>query len=1095
MRHQIFTTLFLLASWPAFFSPALNGQDLDNVLFTVGTTLEDSDGDGQASVYLLWQTEDLQQLKGREFAVYSKSGEPDSTDTYTFEGTARLRLDPAAIHVLIQRGEDLLDDPARLASDITTLFQELVPDGDISLAERISAVVDGCLFDPELFENLIFLSRTHPTLSLVTGTGFSAAYRDGEIRTWEIRECPAAAIATDECDQVLARITLRVGDYSPLPPPGQPVYVPFTNAAGDPDPRAHLNVPLRWSTPDNLRLRALLQFGYNLYRMSAEEALDAGFDSAPPTPAMLADLALDPRHSTTRVNSVPILTDRVLTDAEALNTVTDPETYFIIDDNGRYQPAGIPFANGDDYYYFVTARDILGRDGEVSQGTLVRICDFMPPPQPKQLKVTNDYVFDPATDINRQYFKVSWTAPDLSAAQTPESISGYQVYRWWTIEEMQQQDAFPYTAATATAGGLVAILPAGQTEFIDNGPTAPYLQVERLPDGSTNIEQSAANKTFWYTARAVDSSACGGNLSGNSAPAFGVLRDRIGPPKPSGFIRLNCLDIRVVAPLEVQPGIPWEDPPEFGIAYLTLEGKRLDSFVKWVEFAITDPQTGDKTLLEGRTYFPSGEEAHILRVKLPMPTQKDPLFLACRMGGRNGKISSWNSLEIPETGNEYAAFRILWQGNSRIVRTLPGQDCDTHVSTDPDFTVGGVEIEFDLTLGTEEWKVYRRVNEGQLTLIAQGLDSANDALFAIVEDLQMPARDARVCYFVQLFDQHGNPSPIVRLGCIEIQGKEELPAPMQAAPLALGTEASPEAMLSWFCPPYGVEYFEVWVSSLSGDLPALLGADFAAPGADSTVDGIVWRPFRSKRIAATFPANTPEFSSQIDGIRLGEVYTFRIRAIGDAGGEGPFSNDETFVWSPDTASVVTGPDVPWPALGLPRVALEFNAGILASVIDNANFDGAAVRIAQIDYVGIDNPANSEDPSDFFFPPYFEDPNGLVYKNTVRESLLPFVLYRYQLANDTYPVVSGDVYQVSPMMESIAARLEVISPYGFQAFRNYDPFVLLVGHEAPGSTLYDLMVKDTQPVISGARYRYLIVRFDPANKEIVEIIPTNVVDIP
>jgi hypothetical protein len=38
------------------------------------------------------------------------------------------------------------------------------------------------------------------------------------------------------------------------------------------------------------------------------------------------------------------------------------------------------------------------------------------------------------------------------------------------------------------------------------------------------------------------------------------------------------------------------------------------------------------------------------------------------------------------------------------------------------------------------------------------------------------------------------------------------------------------------------------------------------------------------------------------------------------------------------------------------------------------------------------------------------------------------------------------------------------------------------------------MKDTQPVVSGSRYKYLLVRFQ-RDGEIAEVIPTNEVDIP
>jgi hypothetical protein len=49
-------------------------------------------------------------------------------------------------------------------------------------------------------------------------------------------------------------------------------------------------------------------------------------------------------------------------------------------------------------------------------------------------------------------------------------------------------------------------------------------------------------------------------------------------------------------------------------------------------------------------------------------------------------------------------------------------------------------------------------------------------------------------------------------------------------------------------------------------------------------------------------------------------------------------------------------------------------------------------------------------------------------------------------------------------------------------------------EAPGSFGRNVIVLyDTQPVVLGARYRYLLVRFGP-NREIAEVIPTTTVDV-
>lgn len=1097
MKNWTQFAAFALAGLMAGTPGDLRAQDLGETLFTVGTTLEDDDSDGQAWSYLLWQSEDLDQLKGRVFAIYSKEGAATSPNPYTYEGTARTRLEPAAVLALVNRGELIGDDRVKLESDINSLFEEIIPDMGLPLEQKIAVVVDGALLDPELYENLIFLSRSHPAISLIIGTGFAAEHPDGQIRTFEVRECPGQTADPDtDCGVVVGRVTVTVGSPLPLPAPGEPVYVPFSDASGDPDPRSHLNVPLRWSTPDPLRERSLLQFGYNIYRMTEEEALDDNFDSTPPDPQLLQALVEDPGHSATRVNTVPVLIDRFLDATEAADTVSDPETFFYIDDNNRFAPGGQPFVNGDTYYFFVTANDILGRDGEVSAGTLVKICDAMPPPQPKKLIVTNHYAFNSATSINTQHFKVEWEAPDLSDRQTPEEIVGYNIYRWLDLEEMNAKDSVPFDPATATEGGLVATVPAGTLSYIDNGPDSPFISMQRLGDGSKIVDQSYASKTYWYTVRSIDGSACDGNLSGNSAPAYGVLRDRIGPPRPDGEILISCYDLRLVAPNEVEDGPVFEDTPEDGKVYLTLECLRLDPGIDWVEFAVYDPQTQIAgTLSGGQRYYPENENLYKLEVKRDQPTQQEPLYIACRVGGY-GKVTGWNYLQVPYRDDPFTAFLLYWEASTIENLVSPDVDCDTHQTVDPDGNVNGITLEFDLTTGTEEWKVYRRINDGALTLIAQGLDSALSVLVKIVEDLNLPANDARVCYFVQVYDQHGNPSPMVRIGCVDVTGKESLGTPMLSTPEPIGDESEPKASVFWFCPPYGVEYFDLWISSDGADLPTTIGDAFQASGSDTTADGTSWRVFRTKRVPTQFPGNTPEFTVDVGGLKTGQLYTFKVRAVGFSGSEGPFSNEETFIWNPNASDTVSGPNVPWPSLGLVEPQSSFNAGIKARTVNAAIFDGGAVRIGLLDYAGYELFYTGEEEYEFAYPPGTPDPGTTVYTNDKGTSLLPFVLYRYQVPNDTYPTVSGDVYQVSPMMEKIPATLETFPQIGLVAYVNRDPFVFVaVNTDQAQGNLYDLLMKDTQPVISGARYRYLIVRFDSNTREIAEIIPTNTVDIP
>jgi hypothetical protein len=58
----------------------------------------------------------------------------------------------------------------------------------------------------------------------------------------------------------------------------------------------------------------------------------------------------------------------------------------------------------------------------------------------------------------------------------------------------------------------------------------------------------------------------------------------------------------------------------------------------------------------------------------------------------------------------------------------------------------------------------------------------------------------------------------------------------------------------------------------------------------------------------------------------------------------------------------------------------------------------------------------------------------------------------------------------------------------------DPFVTITTSSDAAHRYVYLWLEDTQPQISGARYKYILVRFKP-NHEIDQLIPTTEVDVP
>jgi hypothetical protein len=1077
--------------------PGLVGQGISDTFFTLGTSVEDLDTDGETWNYLIWQAEDLELLRGEVFAVYRKIGPKSSVQPYQLVGLAQPRTDVLSLGALIHRAASLGEDPVALEEHLDGLFENLMPLAGLTLLEKLSAVLEGATADAEIYEKMVFLSRRHPAIALAMGTALADPVSDGLVYTYEVRQCPPVVGDPDaECVQVVGRVTLEAGQVLPLPAPGVPIEVPFVDNAGNRDPRNNLVARLRWSTPDDLRRRSLLQFGYNLYRMTEEDAVADGFHLAPPGGDVLRALADAPGHSTTLVNEAPILVDPLLTDAQAANIIADPETYYYIDDNDRYAPGGEPFKNGEVYYYFVTSLDLLLRDGESSPGTAVLICDALPPPPPMQVRVTNEYTYDEATTTNYQHFKVAWAASDVSERINPEAVIAYRVYRWWSIEEMQAMASQPNVDATNTTGGLVGIVGAGDTEFIDNAPNAPFLRTIRNSDGTVDVEQSYAGKTFWYTVRSVDQSACGGNLSGNSAPAYGVLRDRRGPPKATGTVLIDCFELAIRLRNEGETIAAWESPAQTDKVYLEFNVSRDDPRIDYVELYL-DRGTADEVYLGRHAYPPTGMDAAMVRLILPEAVYVAGSVIDARVLSENDTASPWLSFDYSQTIPATRALLFKLGGELTELTVDADSGCGTHPPTNLDGSINGVQIEIQLTTGTEEYKLYRRVDDGPLTLIEQGLASASSVLSVLVEDLNLPVNGARICYFVQLFDEHGNPSPMVRITCIETEARVELPTPMLAAPESVGDLAGPEADLSWFCPPYGVERFRLWVRANDTEaLPMELGPQLRPKGAPIVFPDGVYHPFETVRVSSSFGSG-PEFTVRLEGIEAGREYIFFVQALGRGTSTSAPSNVQTYRWLPNADETVTGPNVPWPARPLPNLNTAFAEGVEALIFPDGDFDGGLVRIGRMVYEDPEQPKpNKDGTSDFAFPYGLTNPTDAVFRNARDESLLPLVLYRFQVPNSNYAIVSGDVYQVSPLIESFATEEIFNAPLAAFYELNHDAFIAAAPADPVlGPDVIDLFVKDTSPVISGAAYRYLIVRYDPVSREIVEVIPTNSISIP
>jgi hypothetical protein len=1058
------------------------------MVFTAGTTIRTA---GRDWAYLTWQTTTPTLLRGHAFAIYAKAGNAASENPYERKSIVTPQTDARVILPLLNRSINVGGNLLALSNSLQGMFEQLMPPGTLRLEDRVSAVIRGASNDAEHYDNLILLSRLHPGISFCLGLAHAEQIPLGATVTFEVRDFD---LARNQDNAVIGRVTMTGGSPPSLSAPGRPFPVPEyprpASAKGD------LNVKLRWANPPELRALGLLHYGFNLYRMNAAFAEARGLDARSPTSDELLTLLGSNPNDVQRVNRLPILADKDFDPnfgdsffVENLDPLSgDPTTFFAHDDNHRFE-TGVPFVNGQQVYYFVTAREILGRDGAVSPGRKVTICDRLPPPVPRQVKVENYYRSDGVT-VTRGLL-VRWRQNDNSGI---EQTAAYYVYRWTSIKEMH------------TSAGNEVINRIGVVNHFDGKTTNAWLD-------TGVVAPADLGKTYWYSVRAIDKGACGANVSGNSAPAFGVLRDRGGPGGSSGSVQITCDCPTNIWIKNLSTSAAGQ---RTNLHYYRLVNERRHPGVAWAEFYV---QVGAVGSFITRRYFAAGETNLSVDYTIPRPLGSTNVSVLCRVGSANDKTSAVvvvSSVPQPQVSN---VVSVCFQSGITTVTSVPGGPCGDH---EP-FGLGGLVgarlrplcLSLDPPAGSKQCKFYRRIDDGPLTLI-NVTNVATPPAAIVVKDGNLPAVASTICYYSQCFDEHGNPGPLVRLDCTDTAGTTPLPRPMLAPIEAVGNAVNPQMRIRWFCPPYGVERFRITINVDGAGLPAsfpttatpMLSPPLVPGGVElrlrvSGIDGPLRAfQFHTPRVGPAF-ASGPEFELTAS-VEPARTYFVSIEAVDKTGAtaEPPKrSNVQQFTWT--TPIVLAGAQqVPWPARPLPGVTAGFVEPVEGRALEARRlrlpyFDGVGVRIGDFYCASCTNTMHPFPTADR------DDPMTDLYRNRdgVR-SVFPVVLYRYQVPSLKFPSVAGDLVQVSPMMERIAYQLPPLPAPAFVS----DPFVIVMaengGVGTQASPLKGIYLLDTQPVVKSAKYRYLLVRFrDTAGSapgegvgEIDTVIPTNEVEV-
>lgn len=1063
----------------AWLAPA---QDVvDQAIWTVGTVTRDAQNQDWA--YVLWKPTSPDLVTGRSFAVYSKAGPPAGPAGFQRAGIVRPRNSAAAIQPLLVQAAALGDDLSRLEAQLNNLFVNLDFGALPTLAEKLATVVRGSIGQPDNFQNLLLLGGEHPAVNLAAGLGFASPIPAAGSVTFEVRDYD---LARDVDLAVLGRVTVQAGQPVVLPPPGPVVHVPENSAAGD------LNIKLRWATPPDLRRVSLLQHGFNVYRMPLELAMELGLDQTPPTPEDLHALVAG-NPLVVRVNNLPVLppADFTAQDVGAFQSqnpgMAGPggEIFFIADDNGRYRAGGQPFVNGAQFLYFVAARDVLGRDGRVSLGGLATACDRLPPNAPEGVRVENDYS-DDAQGQPVQSLRVFW---EPQVEDGSDTVVAYYVYRWDSATEAQLHLGNPL--AGVIAGPIGHVPGVEEMTFLDHGPLSPMAPADY-------------NRTFWYTVRSVDAGACtGGNFSPPSAPAFGVLRDRTGPDGPDGALEILCCEPVVTARTPVARVDAVEQHAER--AYFRLTCARDTKDVAWAEFAFGQGHPAEAL---GRIQFaPEFNEVLLLTDLGRQEGGGGELTFYCRVGSRAGLVSDYGVVRVislpPATQRLELPFTATIQCATQTVAAGPvPTGCTTHQASIPGQTaIQPVCLTVALTPSTQEYRIYRRIDFGPLELIEQGLADQQKVPQVNYCDFDLPPAAATVCYYAQLLDEHGNPSPMRQIGaCLGLQNLNLLPTPSLTALEPAGDAVQPKMRIRWFCPPPGVERFEVAIARRNGLTPAQVSGELSAATSVSPrqktyrlTDQAFQRQFQLYRTRVIGPSfgEGAQFAVEV-AVEAGEEYDVVVAAVDPSGGVGEDSNAARLVWE----TPAPAPQVPWPARPFAGTAT-WDPRLQAEQLPAATYPGAAIRIGdfkQDTYLK----TSADTPAAIAVLKGAVSVESLLYQRQ-GQSLLPFVLYRVQVAcpgpDPTHPD-GGGLAQVSPLMEQIAINQALDGGNGMET-QVVDPYLTITSAydqgRFPNNGRVNIYLRDVHPVIIGACYQYLFVRMAP-NGEIAEVIPTNILQI-
>lgn len=1086
-RVRILVLLPFLLGW-VLSARRVHGEFPAQSMIAAITTSEPGP-DNRAWVFVAWSPATPEVLRGRTFAIYGRPGGPESIAP--FERWALVGGnpgEPSALALAMQRGRELGADPAELASVLDTLIADAPVQAAPTPEAKLAASLRLAETQAEVGRSLDWVGRRFPMVDLARGRAWAERRGVGPA-TVEVRDFDRF-VGRDRF--VVARFIVEVGVPESLPQPGPPITV--GSATGQED----LRVGLVWAEPEALRRRAPLVSGYEVWRLPAERARASGWERrSPDYPELLAIPGAE------RIQALPLIPGRSYSVEEALQAASDPAAAFVWDGG----PDGGGWKDGDEYAWLVVARDLLGQPGRPSTAGWGRVCGRRAPAMPRNLEGAMNFAASPGVSGAR--VELRWDAP---SGDEPVPTR-YEIYRG-------MGDLPPVASTNELPSSFrVGTLPAAPG-------LAPRLWRDPQLDPSSN--PALYGRSIWYAIRAVRDGPCGSVPSPVCPPCVVNLRRLDAPEAPTGELGIHCAQVEV-RDSGVPPGREPAGPGVMPARHFRMILRRRDAGVAWVEVTAVAGDPAWARVESPQMRYGEGDTELVFDFDLPATGGSGPMRASVVAGAFSGATSGpWTVSLLSDLPVELRHLLTVEAGtlSDAVAMRHPGETrtC-AHVARPADSrAVVPIRVRLVLPERAAEWRVYRSVDDGPVTLIAEGIGNPPGQpprTFVEASDDAMPSAGARLCYFGQVSDEHGNWSPMGPLGCEDVL-PGSLPKPLLAKPESEGTRDRPVMRLRWFCAPPGVQRFRVVMEPKAGDFPVqgvsagvarakpiLWGSPKPVMWAGGSVDGAGRRMLRVTSMIETGPVAAeplgvalgegPDFEFAVD-VDPRVEYEIRVVPVDARGNAGYGSDARRFTWT-DPNPLAAG-EVPWPSRPLPAV-VSHHPGLGAVLLQGETLiwpgTGAAtpvgVRIGRIP-LGL-----RETREDLLRSGWGENGGRLLRTQALRSAVmagsgldlflfedsrsrgrdrsirvLPAVLYRQQVTNAEYSEVSGAVVQVSTLVRGVAAH--VLADQGGVEF--LDPMMgltLATGNGAgdPGSV--EVHVLDLHPVVAGARYRYWLVHFD------------------